>query len=227
MASLQGGDNADRAAMHAAPHHSPTMPETSSTSPPAVAPSAWRFGRFRVWLRAHPPRTRGEPTARQVLAEAMAQPADTLPIQRDARGKPHFAAPFAGQAISWSHSGEVLLVALGPARDLGVDVERHRERPRMMEIAQRFFHPSELDWLRARDDDTRTDAFVRLWCAKEALLKAHGHGVSFGLEKLVFGEREDGLQLIDCDPALGSPAEWRLHEWEPLPGYRGALAWRA
>ena len=213
--------------MHAAPHHRPTMTEIPSIFPSATMPPAWRFGRFQVWLRAHPPRMRGEPTARQVLAEALAQPADALPIRRDARGKPHFAAPFDDQAISWSHSGEVLLVALGPARDLGVDVERHRERPRMMEIAQRFFHPSELDWLRARDDDTRTDAFVRLWCAKEALLKAHGHGVSFGLEKLVFGEREDGLQLIDCDPALGSPAEWRLHEWEPLPGYRGALAWRA
>ncbi|MGX5729686.1 4'-phosphopantetheinyl transferase family protein [Pseudoxanthomonas beigongshangi] len=201
------------------------MPDLPST---AEAPShpAWRFGRFQVWLRPHAPRTRGEPSARRVLADALAQPADTLPIRRDARGKPHLDAPFSDQAISWSHSGEVLLVALGPARDLGVDVERHRERPRMMEIAQRFFHPSELDWLRAQDDDARTGAFVRLWCAKEALLKAHGHGVSFGLEKLVFGEREGGLHLVDCDPALGSPAEWQLHEWEPLPGHRGALAWR-
>lgn len=202
------------------------MPEISSAAEYPPSSPAWQFGRFRVWLRPHAPRTRGEPSARQVLAEALAQPADGLPIRRDARGKPHFDAPFSDQAISWSHSGEVLLVALGPARDLGVDVERHRERPRMMEIAQRFFHPSELDWLRAQDDSARTGAFVRLWCAKEALLKAHGHGVSFGLEKLVFGEREGDLQLIDCDPALGSPAEWQLHEWEPLPGHRGALAWR-
>jgi len=202
------------------------MPELPSPAEHPSSPPAWRFGHFRVWLRPHAPRTRGEPAAREVLAEALALPADALPIRRDARGKPHIDAPFDDQAISWSHSGEVLLVALGPARELGVDVERHRERPRMMEIAQRFFHPSELDWLRAQDDAGRAGAFVRLWCAKEALLKAHGHGVSFGLEKLVFGEREGGLRLVDCDPALGSPAEWHLHEWEPLPDHRGALAWR-
>lgn len=186
----------------------------------------WAFGRFRVWLRAHAPRERGEPVARQVLGAALDCAPARLPVERDVRGKPHLRAPFADHAISWSHSGRALLVAMGQARDLGVDVEQHRERPRMMEIAQRFFHPSELDWLRAQDDAARTGAFVRLWCIKEAVLKAHGQGVSFGLEKLVFGEREGQLQLVDCDPALGHPAQWHLHEWTPAAGYRGALAWR-
>lgn len=186
----------------------------------------WTFGQFHVWLRAHAPRERGEPSARRVLGAALDCTPDNLPIERDARGKPHLHAPFADRAISWSHSGHALLVAMGPARELGVDVEQYRERPRMMEIAQRFFHPSELGWLRAQDDAARTDAFVRLWCIKEAVLKAHGQGVSFGLEKLVFGEREGRLQLVDCDAELGHPAQWHLHEWVPTAGYRGALAWR-
>lgn len=203
------------------------MPASLPPTPvPATPPPEWHFGAIRVWLRPHVPRQRGEPTARQVLAPALERSPEGLPIQRDARGKPHLDAPFQDLAVSWSHSGEALLVALGPARDIGVDVEQYRVRPRMMEIAQRFFHPSELDWLRAQDDADRADAFVRLWCVKEALLKAHGQGVSFGLEKLVFGERDGALRLLDCDPALGSPAEWRLHEWQPLAGYRGALAWR-
>ena len=187
---------------------------------------AWQLDRFQVWSRPHAPRQRGEPVARDVLARHFGMAPEQVPIARDDRGKPHLAPPLDDQRVSWSHSGELLLVALGPARDLGVDVEQYRERPRMMDIAQRFFHPSELDWLRAHADDARTGAFVRLWCAKEALLKAHGQGVSFGLEKLVFGEREEGLRLLDCDPALGSPSEWRLREWTPQAGYRGALAWR-
>lgn len=186
----------------------------------------WRFDQFQVWRRAHAPRQRGEPGARQVLAQALALPAAQVPIQRDERGKPHLQSPFQAQQVSWSHSGALLLVALGPARDLGVDVEQYRERPRMMDIAARFFHPSELDWLRAQPEAQRTAVFVRLWCAKEAVLKAHGQGVSFGLEKLVFGERQGQLHLLDCAPDLGAPSEWQLREWQPQPGYRGALAWR-
>ncbi len=186
----------------------------------------WIIDRFHVWLRPHAPRQRGEPGARAVLGPALGQSPDALPIRRDERGKPHLDAAAGEQAVSWSHSGHALLVAMGRARELGVDVEQHRERPRMMEIAQRFFHPSELDWLRAQPDERRSHAFVRLWCIKEAVLKAHGQGVSFGLEKLVFGERDDALHLIECAPGLGHPDQWRLHEWAPAPGYRGALAWR-
>jgi 4'-phosphopantetheinyl transferase len=191
-----------------------------------AAAAPWRFGRFQVWPRAHAPRQRGEPGAREVLAQALDLPAANVPIQRDVRGKPYLDAPYQAQQVSWSHSGALLLVALGPARDLGVDVEQFRERPRMMDIAARFFHPSELDWLRAQPEGERTAVFVRLWCAKEAVLKAHGQGISFGLEKLVFGERQGRLQLLDCAPELGEAHQWQLHEWQPQPGYRGALAWR-
>ena len=68
-------------------------------------------------------------------------------------------------------------------------------------------------------------AFTRLWCAKEAVLKAHGRGLSFGLEKLQFALDGDGPpRLVACDPALGAPADWRLHAWTPVPGYLATLA---
>lgn len=213
MASLQFPDNPLLPPLHAAPHHTDDADH-------------WQLDRFQVWRHAHAPRARGEPTARQLLAPVLGVPAETVPIHRDERGKPYLGAPWNAQQVSWSHSGELLLLALGPARDLGVDVEQYRLRPRMMDIAQRFFHPSELDWLRAQDDAQRTGAFVRLWCAKEALLKAHGQGISFGLEKLVLQEQHGRLQLIDCAPAFGAPGDWQLREWQPQAGYRGAIAWR-
>ena len=58
------------------------------------------------------------------------------------------------------------------------------------------------------------------------MLKAHGKGLSFGLDKLVFEEEGGTLRLVACDPALGAPQEWSLHEWAPQAGYRAALAWR-
>ena len=191
------------------------------------APADWRHDGIALWLLPHAPRQRGEPQARESLAHTLGFAPETLPITRDAQGRPHFIAPLHHLETGWSHSGEALLLALGEDIELGVDIERLRPRPRAMDLAERFYHPEETAWLRGfDDDDARLLGFVRLWCIKEAVLKAHGHGISFGLEKLVLAERDGTLQLVACDPALGQPADWHLHEWEPQAGYRAVLAWR-
>ena len=82
-------------------------------------------------------------------------------------------------------------------------------------------------WLHAAPSAAvRDHAFLRLWCAKEAVLKAHGHGISFGLDRLRFEDEGGGLRLVACDPALGAPEDWSLQELQPAPDYLGALAWR-
>ena len=144
-------------------------------------------------------------------------------FERDPRGRPRLLQ--ANLDCNWSHSGEGLLVALGRNLHVGIDLEWPRPRPRAQELARRFFHASEADWLDRLDAPARQRTFVRLWCAKEAVLKAHGHGLSFGLDKLVLVDTPGGLRLADCDPALGAPAQWTLEELAPFPGYVGALAW--
>jgi 4'-phosphopantetheinyl transferase len=74
--------------------------------------------------------------------------------------------------------------------------------------------------------DARDRAFLRLWCAKEAVLKAHGHGLSFGLEKLRFAESDGALALVECARGLGRAGDWSLREFVPAPEYVAALAWR-
>src|SRR3546814_19369694 len=69
-------------------------------------------------------------------------------------------------------------------------------------------------------------AFVRLGCAKEAVLKAHGRGLAFGLDRLEFALCGDDWALVACDPALGRPSDWTLHAFMPMPGYLASLAWR-
>ncbi|MFP7723393.1 4'-phosphopantetheinyl transferase family protein [Lysobacter sp. A3-1-A15] len=148
-------------------------------------------------------------------------------MQRDARGRPLLCTPRGCHDCNWSHSGEGLLVALGEHVAVGIDMERLRPRPRALAVAARYFTPGEADWLatQAAGDD-RDLAFLRLWCAKEAVLKAHGHGLSFGLHRLRFEDAGGGLVLRDCDPALGLARDWHLRELVPSPGYIGALAWR-
>jgi 4'-phosphopantetheinyl transferase len=177
--------------------------------------------------RAHTHGTPTDPVATAWLAAALDVAPDALNLGREPRGRPRLGPPQAGFDCSWSHSGDGLLIALGEGVELGVDCERVRPRPRALDVAHRYFTAAEHDWLASHAvGGARDRAFLRLWCAKEAVLKAHGHGLSFGLEKLRFVESDTALVLAECDPGLGAARDWSLHEFEPAPGYVAALAWR-
>ena len=93
-----------------------------------------------------------------------------------------------------------------------------------MRVARRYFAQEEIGALELLDADTRQDAFLRLWCAKEAVLKAHGGGLAFGLHKAVFDIGGDGLRMLRCDPSLGRVDDWRLDLLEPEPDFIAVLA---
>lgn len=190
---------------------------------------AARFGPVRcAWW----PYRRGEHAETRVrawLADQWALPPAALTIARDGHGRPYLQAGTHRVDLNWSHSGERLIAACADGTRLGVDIELLRPRPKALATARRYFDPEEtaaLDAL-AGDPAALDTAFTRLWCAKEAVLKAHGRGLSFGLEKLRLAADADGLpRLVACDPALGAPQDWRIAAWTPEPGYWATLAWR-
>lgn len=191
-------------------------------------PSSHRHGPVAWGWLPHAPRAPAEALARGWLAAQLGVTADALALVRDARGRPRLAGAHAALDCNWSHSGDGLVVAVADGVDVGVDLERERPRPRALELAGRFFTAAERDWLAVQPDATgRERAFVRLWCAKEAVLKAHGLGLVFGLHRLRFAERDGALVLVECDAELGPVEGWTLRELQPAEGYRGALAWRA
>lgn len=166
-----------------------------------------------------------EPLARDWLAAALGVPDTALGLARDPHGRPQLALPAGGYDANWSHSGERLLVALARGARVGADIEWLRPRPNAMTLARRFFTPGEAAQLAALPHDQAERWFVRLWCAKEAVLKAHGRGIAFGLERLEFTREGEGWRLSACDPALGAVEDWRLHAFAPAPEYLATLAW--
>ncbi len=210
--------------MHAAAQQKPGGARASATL--TRMPHDFPETPVQLWLLPHPRRARGEPFVRPLLGQALGCSDVALPLSRGSEGRPLLGPPYQDFDAGWSHSGDALLLALGESVQLGVDIEQIRPRPHALQLAQRFFHDDEVQWLAAQQEEAMEFSFLRLWCAKEAVLKAHGKGLSFGLEKLVFAEKDAVMHLLHCDAALGPAHEWSLREWTPLPGYHAALAWR-
>lgn len=192
----------------------------------ALTAGQLEFDRVRCAWQPYRRGEAAEPRVREWLQDELALGPEALDLVRDRRGRPRLGRAHAGRDASWSHSGEGLLMALGCGVRIGCDLECIRPRPRALELARRFFTSAEADWLAGLAGPARETAFVRIWCAKEAMLKADGRGISFGLHRLQFGDADGTLVLVDCDPALGASGDWSLRAFAPAPDYLATLAWR-
>lgn len=196
----------------------------------AADPRAARAGldgrTIHVWRLPYRRTLQREPL-RALLAAYLDCATERVRFDDDVHGKPHLAGAHRDALqFSWSHGGDLALVALARGVDVGVDVERTATRTRALELAQRFFDPDEAVALAAHTDAARNAAFLRLWCVKEAVLKALGRGIAFGLERIVFAEAGENWVPQRFAPEAGLATEWRVHALTPAAGYAGALAWR-
>ncbi|HET7662317.1 MAG TPA: 4'-phosphopantetheinyl transferase superfamily protein, partial [Rhodanobacteraceae bacterium] len=156
-------------------HARPAQPSAVATSLDDADIHVW-------WL----PRQRDEGRAPllRVLAGYLGTRPEAIALGVNPHGRPRLDGALAGHLdFNWSHSGEHAVIAVAhhlPA--LGVDIERVRPRRSYMALAERFFAASEHALLASLPEDQRLPAFVRLWTAKEAMLKAHGRGLAYGLD---------------------------------------------
>lgn len=179
---------------------------------------------LHVWQLDYEPRA-GRAPLLGLLAAYLGRPAASLVLVEGEHGRPRLHPALGGALdFNWSHSGRRALVVLGVGAQPGIDIERRRPRPRALQIAQRHFHPAEVRWLASLEPAARSDAFLSLWTAKEATLKALGRGIAFGLHRLQINAAAGPLDLrwIDGDEARA----WQLHRLAVDDGYVAALAWR-
>ncbi|HET6632625.1 MAG TPA: 4'-phosphopantetheinyl transferase superfamily protein [Rhodanobacteraceae bacterium] len=177
------------------------------------------------WLAR--PRGSGRHALREVLARCLGRRGDLLELQEDAHGKPALAGADEGLRFNWSHCGERAVIALARGLELGIDLERTNRPVSALELARRYFTPGEAEALAALENVERQRAFLALWTAKEAVLKAVGRGLAFGLHRIAFepGSTPPRLQAMDGDARAASG--WQLHRLSPpWPDHLATLAWR-
>jgi 4'-phosphopantetheinyl transferase len=185
-----------------------------------------RFGR----LRAEPDRRQGAASRgllRYILSGYAGRPAEELVFTYGLAGKPELSEAADGGTLRFNtaHSGDLLLVALGRAPSLGIDVERIRPIVRRERVARRAFSAAERRQIEALPHDLRDEAFITCWTRKEACVKALGEGVwsAFGrFEVSVEASQPATVKSVAGEAATG--ADWSLYHLEPAPGFVGAVA---
>jgi len=110
----------------------------------------------------------------------------------DRTGKPFFQN-MRDMHFNISHCDGMVLAAVSAA-PIGLDVERTGRRRDFEAIARRFFHAEEADEV-ARAGVRGEEVFLRMWTAKEAMLKLSGRGISGGLNLARISS--DGCGLLD------------------------------
>ena len=197
----------------------------------AVAPCVVR--RCAAWLdaaeRRRAERRSGVPGAyrrfvvahgalRDILAQALDWEPAALAFAYERGGKPRLRG--ATLHFNLSHSRDLALLAVGCAGPLGVDVEYQHRGLEPEALARQVFSRAERRELAAVPVGQREEAFFNGWTRKEALIKAWGGS-------LFRDARRFSVSLTPGRPARIAPpldALWRIHDFEPRPGYKAALA---
>ena len=97
--------------------------------------------------------------------------------------------------FSVSHSASYAAIAVD-SEEIGLDIEKLPDKD-YMKIAERFYHPEELGFVKGSADSAR--AFTRVWTRKEAYLKQSGVGISQELRGFdtTSGEISDRIVSVD------------------------------
>ncbi|MGW7164475.1 4'-phosphopantetheinyl transferase family protein [Streptomyces sp. NPDC054884] len=163
--------------------------------------------------------------ARTVAAAHLGVPAGELAMTVTCKrcggphGKPRPPGPL---GLSWSHSGDRVVVAVTLGTEVGVDVERIA--PYAPQTAQRVLREAEHAVLAALPEPRRPAGFVRYWTRKEALLKATGDGLSVPPELLHVTAPDAGPRLLSWSGPERPRLPLHLYDLDAGPGHLAALA---
>ena len=126
--------------------------------------------------------------------------------------------------FSVSHSADLALIAITVGRRVGVDVERHDAKVRILKLAARFFSPREAAQLASLPECDQLAGFYRGWTCKEAYLKATGLGLSFPLSKFTVAlNPHEPASLLDVVDQPDEAARWRMQSLDVATGFSAAL----
>lgn len=179
---------------------------------------------IHVWLLDYRRELRREPL-KALLGVYLGLPVESVALRNDEHGRPELVAPWHTLLqFNWSHSAGKAIIAVARGITPGIDIERVYSRARALDIAERFFHPEEAAALKRLDESQRERAFLQLWTGKEAVVKALGRGIAFGLQRFCLTVSPAPPQMLWLDGEDASA--WQWHPIDIDADHVASLAWR-
>lgn len=167
--------------------------------------------------------------ARTVLSRYAPVAPEAWVFQAGPYGKPDIASPDVAPRLSFNLSNTSGLVAciVAAGREVGVDTEELERAGQALEVADRFFSPSEVAALHALPKAARPRRFTTYWTLKESYIKARGMGLSIPLDQFSFHIDTVCAPSIAFDPRLvDDPATWQFARLLPTRRHMIAAAVR-
>jgi 4'-phosphopantetheinyl transferase len=163
---------------------------------------------------------------RNALASVGGLPPEDWRFVIETRGKPEIDPGLGrrGLRFNLSHTRGFVACAVTVDSEIGIDVETLARNPAELDIAERFFSPTEVAMLRGTAPDRQHDTFFRLWTLKEAYIKATGEGLSRALDSFSFALEPVSISFNPDDADESS--RWQFTEQRPTPRHLLALAVR-
>jgi len=144
----------------------------------------------------------------------------------NAYGRPELEgpAPWRGElSFNIAHTDGLIVCGVTRSGALGVDAESLTRDRGLLDIADRFFSPAEVNELRQHGEPTRVSRFFHYWTLKEAYIKAVGKGLSIPLDQFSFRLDDHRGIAISFTPEIDdSPERWLF--WLLQPSDRHVVA---
>jgi 4'-phosphopantetheinyl transferase len=121
-----------------------------------------------------------------------------------------------------SHSGNLLLIAIGKGKHIGIDVEKIDGKIDIFGISSLVFSNDERYSLSRSLDPVQN--FYELWTAKEAILKSTGLGFSYPSNQFSVVITKGNESKLGISKKLVAGSDFSLASFTPVTGYSAAMA---
>lgn len=168
----------------------------------------------------------GRKLVRAVLSRYADVAPDDWAFAADEHGRPRALGGALGDVdFNLSHSATLAVCAVARGA-VGVDVE-DLAPPAPLEVAARFFAPSEARALLAEPAERQSRRFYEYWVLKESYLKARGVGLRLPLDRFAFDLADVAAPRVSfVAPIDDDAARWWFALFAPTPNHVAAVARR-
>ena len=168
---------------------------------------------------------------RAFVRRLLSQYADVHPedwrFVRSPFDKPEISGPPIVSSIhfSLSHTKGLIACAISSQSAIGVDAENVERASDFMNIAERFFAPSESRLLQDLRESDRPRRFFEYWTLKESYVKARGLGLSLDLSSFAF-QIDNAIRINFDPPDSAEAAAWQFQLFTPGANHIAAISIR-